>query len=197
MEHEHRSTWDEDTSKLTSFSSGDKLYAFIRGFYGLKGLPNFFTKQMYSFFQELIDQGFALVYIDDILLLSHSKSHMLQLIEQLHQICTKQNLKIAPEKSFFMLLTVKFLGHEIGNQTIKPIYSKVDAIHNLKTPQNKRELMRFVGSMNFYSKFIHNLHINLKHSSSWRCNFQMVSWTWRTVQKNLTFSCSQCWTRNS
>ena len=87
---------------------------------------------------------------------------MLQLIEQLHQICTKQNLKIAPEKSFFMLLTVKFLGHEIGNQTIKPIYSKVDAIHNLKTPQNKRELKRFVGSMNFYSKFIHNLHINLK-----------------------------------
>ena len=37
---------DEDTIKLTSFSSGDKLFAFIRGFYGLKGLPNFFTKQM-------------------------------------------------------------------------------------------------------------------------------------------------------
>ena len=33
---------DEDTIKLTSFSSGDKLFAFIRGFYGLKGLPNFF-----------------------------------------------------------------------------------------------------------------------------------------------------------
>ena len=32
---------DEETIKLTSFSSGDKLFAFIRGFYGLKGLPNF------------------------------------------------------------------------------------------------------------------------------------------------------------
>ena len=31
---------DEETIKLTGFSSGDKLYAFIRGFYGLKGLPN-------------------------------------------------------------------------------------------------------------------------------------------------------------
>ena len=38
---------DEETIKLTGFSSGDKLYAFIRGFYGLKGLPNFFTKQIY------------------------------------------------------------------------------------------------------------------------------------------------------
>ena len=34
----------EDTIKLTGFSSGDKLFAFIRGFYGLKGLPNFFYK---------------------------------------------------------------------------------------------------------------------------------------------------------
>ena len=35
---------DEETIKLTGFSSGDKLYTFIRGFYGLKGLPNFFYK---------------------------------------------------------------------------------------------------------------------------------------------------------
>ena len=40
---------DEDTIKLTSFSSGDKLFAFIRGLNGLKGLPNFFTKQMSTF----------------------------------------------------------------------------------------------------------------------------------------------------
>ena len=45
---------DEETITLTSFSSGDKLCAFIRGFYGLKGIPNFFTKQMYSFFQSLL-----------------------------------------------------------------------------------------------------------------------------------------------
>ena len=42
---------DEETIKLTGFSSGDKLYAFIRRFYGLKGLPNFFTKQMSTFFR--------------------------------------------------------------------------------------------------------------------------------------------------
>ena len=35
---------DEDTIKLTRFSSGDKLFAFIRGFYGLEGLPNCFTR---------------------------------------------------------------------------------------------------------------------------------------------------------
>ena len=83
---------DEDTIKLTSFSSGDQLFAFIRGFYGLKGLPNFFTEQMSTFFITLIEQGFALVYIDDILLLSDSKEHMFQLTEQLHIISTKSIL---------------------------------------------------------------------------------------------------------
>ena len=120
---------DEEIIKLFSFSSGDKLFAFVRGFNGLKGLPNFFTKQISSFFKTLIEQAFALIYIDDILLLSNSKEHMFQLIEQLHLRSTKQNLKQAPEKSFLMLLKVKFLGLEIGYNTIKSIHSKVEAIH--------------------------------------------------------------------
>ena len=149
---------DEDTIKLTSFSSGDKFFAFIRSFYGLKGLPNFFTKQMST----LIEQGFALVYIDDILLLSDSKEHMFQLIEQLHIISTKNNLKLATEKSFFMLLKVKFLGHKICYIKINPIHSKIAAIHKIPSPTGKVALMSFIGALNFYTKFIEKLHINLK-----------------------------------
>ena len=68
---------DEETIKLTVFSPGDKLYTFIRRFYGIKGLPNFFTKQMSTFFRSLIDKGSALVYIDDILLLADEKQKCL------------------------------------------------------------------------------------------------------------------------
>ena len=80
---------------------------------------------MSTFFKTLIEQGFALVYIHDILLLSDSEELMFQLTEQLHIISTKNNLKLAPEKSFFMLLKVKFLGHEIDynklNQSIRKL----------------------------------------------------------------------------
>ena len=155
---------DEEPIKLTSFSSGDKLFAFIRGFYGLKGLPNLFTNQMSTFFKTPIEQGFALVYIDDILLLSDSREHMFQLIEQLHVISTKNNLKLAPEKSFFMLLEVKFLGLEIGYNTIKPIFSKIAAIHKISSPTGKVALMGFIGALNFYSKFIENYILTLNRS---------------------------------
>ena len=56
---------------------------------------------MSSLFKTLIEQGFVIVYIDDILLLSDSKELMFQLIEQLHIISTRNNLKLAPEKSIF------------------------------------------------------------------------------------------------
>ena len=61
-----------------------------------------------------------------------------------------------------MLLKVKFLGHEIGNNTIKPIPSKIEAIKRIPSPKEKKDVMQFLGSVNFYSKFIEKLHINLK-----------------------------------
>ena len=73
---------DEETFNVTGISFGDNLYPFTRRFYGLKELPNLLTKQMNSFSPKLNDQGFALVCIDDILLLPQTKIHMLDLIEQ-------------------------------------------------------------------------------------------------------------------
>ena len=151
---------DDETINLSSFSSGDKFFAFIRGFFGLKGLPNFFQKS--NFFKTLIEKGFALVHIDDILILSNSKKHMFQIIEQLHIIGTKNHLKLAPEKSFFMILKVKILGHEIGYNTIKPKHSKVAAVHKVPAPTVRVSLIYFIGALSFYTKIIEKLHINLK-----------------------------------
>ena len=72
---------DQETITLSSFTSGDKLNAFIPGVYGLKGLQNL----MSSFFQKLIDQGCAVVRIDEILLLANTNTRMIEHFEQLNQ----------------------------------------------------------------------------------------------------------------
>ena len=131
---------------------------------------------MSTFFKTLIEQGFALVYIDDILLSSDSEEHMFQLIEQLHVISTRNNPKLATEKSFFMLLKVKFLVHETGYNTIKPIHSKIAAIHKIFSPTGKVALMSFIGALNFYTKFIEKLHINLKPFSE--LLHENTPWKW-------------------
>ena len=61
-----------------------------------------------------------------------------------------------------MPLKVKLLGHEIGYNTIKPIHSKIAAIHKISSPTGKVALKSFIGALNFYTKFIDKLHINLK-----------------------------------
>ena len=85
-----------------------------------------------------------------------------QLIEHLHIISTKNDLKLAPQKSFLLLLKVKFLGHEISYNTIKPIYSKNADIHKIPSPTGKVALLSFIGALNFYTKFIDKLHFKLK-----------------------------------
>ena len=61
-----------------------------------------------------------------------------------------------------MLRKVKFLGHEIGYNTLKPSYSKIAAIHKILSPTGKVVLKSFIGALNFYTKLIEKLHINLK-----------------------------------
>ena len=61
-----------------------------------------------------------------------------------------------------MLLKFKFLGHEIGYITIKPIHSKIAAIHKILSPTGKVALMNFIGALNFYTNFFEKLHIKLK-----------------------------------
>ena len=169
---------DEETIKLTSFSSGDEP-CFHSRFLWSHRTPKFLTKRMSTFFKLLIEQGSVLVYIDDILLLSNSKEHMFHLIEQLHIVSTKHNLKLAPEKSFFMFLKVKFLGHKIGYNTIKPIHSKNDAIHKILSPTGKVALMSFIGALKFYTKFIEKLHINLK--PFYDLLHENTSWKWTPI----------------
>ena len=55
-------------------------------FINLKRVQTFLTKHVYSFVQKPIDKGLALVYIDGILFLALTKTHMLDSIEQLHLI---------------------------------------------------------------------------------------------------------------
>ena len=81
---------------------------------------------------------------------------MFEIIKELHKIATKENIKLAPENSFHMIPKVIFLRYEIGNNTIKPIPSKIEAIKRIPSPKEKKDVMHFLGSVNFYSKLLKN-----------------------------------------
>ena len=104
-------------------------------------------------------------------------------MEQLHFISTKNNLKLSPENSIFMLLKVKFLRHEISYDTINPIYLKIAAIHKIPSPNGKVALLSFIGALNFYTNFIETLHINLK--PFYDLLHENTSWKWTDEHETL------------
>ena len=103
-----------ETQKLTRFIIGGKQYTNTRGFYGLCGLPNFFSRLMTIHFDPLIKKKQAITYIDDTIMQSQIENEMFTVINEYHTLLRKAGLKAAPDKTIFFLRKVKFLGHVIS-----------------------------------------------------------------------------------
>jgi RNase H-like domain found in reverse transcriptase len=59
-------------------------------------------------------------------------------------------LKVNAKKSFFMKSELEYLGYWISKQGVSPTTKKVNAITNIATPTNKKELRLFIGMVNYY-----------------------------------------------
>ena len=70
----HQVTLSLGTQKLTSFVIGGKQYTFQVGFYGLCGLPQWFSRMMAIIFEALIKKKEAITYLDENLIQAHKKS---------------------------------------------------------------------------------------------------------------------------
>ena len=149
-----------ETQKLTSSVIGGKQYTYQVGFYGLCGLPQWFSRMMAINFEPLIKKKKAITYLDDSLLQSHTKSEMFTIIHEYHQLLRKGGPKAAPDKTHFFLRKVKFLGHVISEQGIQPVAKRVKDLQNLKSPESKRDVMKVLGCLGFYSCYIKNLHVD-------------------------------------
>ena len=113
-------------------------------------------------FAPLIKKKKVVTYLDDSFMQSQTKEEMFEIISEYHSLLRKSGLKAAPEKTFLFLKEVKFLGHLISEHGISPLHKKVEALKNLKSPENKRDVMRILGSFGFYSCYIRNLTITAK-----------------------------------
>ena len=105
----HQVPLSPETQKLTSFIFGGKQYTYTGGFYGLCGLPNFFSRLMTIHFYPLIKQKQVITYIDDTKMQSKNKNGMFTVINEYHSLLRKAGLKAVPDKTIFLLKKSSFL----------------------------------------------------------------------------------------
>ena len=106
----------EDNKKLTSFVVSGKQYMFKRGFYGLCGLPNFFSRIMTILFAEMIAKKQSITNIDDGILQAKTKAGMWKNLESYFRFLRSSGLKAAPNNTKLFLREVQFVGHIVSDK---------------------------------------------------------------------------------
>ena len=126
----------------------------------------------------------AIIYNDDTILQSQSKNEMFTVINEYHTLLWKAGLKAAPDKTFFFLKEVKFLGHVFSPGGIQPIAKRVKDLKNLKSPESKRHVRKILESFGFYRCYIKNLHVDsqrvydlIKDSTLFQWNLEQENFT--------------------
>ena len=131
-------------------------------------------------FQRVIEQvihgiPFTAVYLDDIVVsgatITEHKTNLKLLLDRL----SKTGLRLKREKCDFMKNSIIFLGHIIDSKGIRPTDNKIEAITNAPAPVNIQQLRSYLGSLNYYHRFLPNLssllsplHQPLRNDSRWQ-----------------------------
>ena len=104
---------DNESMRYTHFTTGNEQYCFKRLFDGMSIEPAESASILNHFLYPLIRKGTVITYVDDIFIQTTAYDQMYETLEENHKILQKENLKAAPDKTYFMLKKLKFLGHII------------------------------------------------------------------------------------
>jgi len=143
---------DPDSQHLTGFYTPWGTYSYKRLAMGLCGAPITAQKLI-----DIILRGakrYASALLDDITV--HSKTwedHMSHLRDVLERI-RAAGLTVNKAKCEFACNEMKLFGFIVSHGTIQCDPEKVEAIKNWKRPTNKSQLRSFIGTVNFFHRFI-------------------------------------------
>ncbi|KAE8976453.1 hypothetical protein PR002_g25306 [Phytophthora rubi] len=98
-------------------------------------------------------------YIDDILITAESWDHLCNRVEGLLDVCDEWNLSISVVKSFWGKDRVEYLGHKVSSHGLEANPKDLSALTDLPFPGSLRAMQSFLGSLNYYSKFIEDYAI--------------------------------------
>ena len=130
------------------------------GNYRFKRLPQGILSGTYNF-QAAMDRvlgeckwRYASPYLDDILVYSKSVEQHIVHLRDVFSRLRAAGLNIKKSKCFFFMSKLKYLGHVVSADGIRPDPTYVKAILALPSPTSVKELQRTLGRLTWTSKFI-------------------------------------------
>ncbi|MBW0528911.1 hypothetical protein O181_068626 [Austropuccinia psidii MF-1] len=117
---------------------------------------------MNNIFPTELSEGWLIIYIDDIIICSDSWSlHLERLARVLHKVA-EVNMKISLKKCNFGFEELKALGHVVSGLSLGIDKNKVAAVLLKPIPQNKKEMMSFLGFASYFRQNLKDFEIIAK-----------------------------------
>lgn len=135
------------TAIITPFG----LFEFVRMTFGLCNAAQTFQRFMH---EVLAGIDFVFSYLDDIFVASENEQQHERHLRILFQRLSAYGLCVNTEKCQFGKNEIKFLGHIVTANGIKPTPEKVEAVESFPQPTIAKQLKRFIAMINFYRRFL-------------------------------------------
>jgi hypothetical protein len=135
---------DSDVPK-TAFKTPFGLYQFKVLPFGLANAPAAMQAFMNRTFAKHLGK-YAVIYLDDILIYSKTKEDHIKHVTEVLKTVQKANLYLKLECDF-LKEELKFLGHIVGQDGVKPDSRKVQTVQDWPTPVNLTEIRPILGVM--------------------------------------------------
>jgi len=146
---------DESSKPLTTINTHRDLFMFNRLVFGLRPAPAIFQRTLE---QDLADIPGIVVYLDDILICGQNRDeHDARLNAVLNRL-QDWRFRLNIGKCKFHSSSVKYLGFIISYKGIEPDQVRVKPICSMREPNSTKEVRTFLGLVNYYGKFVPNLH---------------------------------------
>ncbi|KAA0052109.1 Enzymatic polyprotein [Cucumis melo var. makuwa] len=124
--------------------------------FGLKNAPSEFQKIMNDIFNQY--QEFTIVYIDDVLVFSNTVDQHFKHLRVFLNVIKSNGLVVSQPKIKLFQTKIRFLGYEINQGIIKPIQQSLEFVDKFPDViQDKTQLQRFLGCVNYIGDFIRDL----------------------------------------
>ena len=151
---------DEKSSKLTTFWTPFGRYRYLRMPFGVSAAPEEFECKLHEHLSDL--QGVE-VLRDDILVIGSGDNleeasidhdeNLLKLLKRAREV----NLKFNSKKLNLRKPEVKYMGHVLSSEGLKPDPNKVNAVSEMPKPTCKQEALSLLGFVNYLAKFLPRL----------------------------------------
>jgi hypothetical protein len=119
----------------------------------LPNAPATFQTVMNSIFHPYI-RKFVIVYIDDILIFSKTEAEHQAHVRLVLEMLKREKFYVCKAKSSFAQKEIKYLGHIVDKQGIRPDPKKVEAVRTWPVPKNLHDVRSFLGLVNYFRNFI-------------------------------------------